>query len=71
MAKHITSWGDVRAEIARLGVSKTEVAREMGIARTTFGTQINSRDSYGPTADWYARFTTALARVSRETQVAK
>ena len=61
----ITTWSDVRAEMARSGFQQQQVAAQMGYRADEFSRLINPEDSI-PTPAWIQRFEAALEAMSRE-----
>lgn len=67
MATQVT-WAKVREEIHAARANRTVLAHHMGYLRSPFSTLINSRDSIGPTSEWYERFKAALAEMLAVTE---
>jgi hypothetical protein len=64
----ITTWGDVRAEIARrAAVEKQTIAIEMGYRPDVFSRIINADADSLPTSAWVERFIAALEAVTSRT----
>ena len=64
MAAPIRTFGDVRAEIARVGLRNAAVARQMGMAPAVFS-HVTGDLAARPSPEWTQRFLDALSALTR------